>query len=252
MKATLSTLLLCSDAQALCNIDRIFNDYEIETDVCLNAASALESVKQRKFDLMVLDFDLPGLDELLEYRPSDLWGYPAIVIALTRTPEAVRQALSKRVHFVVQKPFTPDLMGKTLRAAYSLIVKEKRTAFRHSVRINATAHVVEHGIKRPLRNPMLVDISYTGLCIKSETGVPKESTIFIDFQLPDTHEHINAIGKVMWSDAHGQAGVQFRFIAPEEFKTLRSWLGAKCPWDTELMPRSVLSQMAATEASRVQ
>jgi hypothetical protein len=53
----------------------------------------------------------------------------------------------------------------------------------------------------------------------------------------------------MWNDQHGQAGVQFRFIAPEEFKLLRNWLTTKCPWDNELLPKSAPQPQPVTEAS---
>ncbi len=47
---------------------------------------------------------------------SDLWGYPSVVIAIASDPTAMKQALNKRAHFPLQKPFTPELMTNTLKA----------------------------------------------------------------------------------------------------------------------------------------
>jgi len=47
--------------------------------------------------------------------------------------------LSHRVHFTIQKPVTGNVMVHTLKAAYSMIVTEKRISFRHSVRSSRAA-----------------------------------------------------------------------------------------------------------------
>jgi hypothetical protein len=108
----------------------------------------------------------------------------------------MKQALNKRVHFVLQKPFTPELLGRTLKAGYSLIVNEKRTAFRHAVRIPANASFLEDNCKNALENTSVQDVSVTGICLQTDTVVPKDATAFIDFELPDSHGPISAIGDV--------------------------------------------------------
>ena len=45
-----------------------------------------------------------------------------MVIAIASDPAAMKQALNKRAHFTLQKPFIPELMTNTLKAGYSLIV----------------------------------------------------------------------------------------------------------------------------------
>jgi hypothetical protein len=147
--------------------------------------------------------------------------------------------LSRRVHFTVQKPLAGELMVRTLKAAYSMIVHEKRISFRHSVRIKAEASVLERNQRRSLGPAAVLDVSHTGLGLQTGSLVPRDATIFVDFELPEDREPIHTIGKVIWSDGQGHLGIQFRFIAPLEMKNLRSWLGAHCPWDVELEPRSI-------------
>ena len=249
MPSTISVLLLCKDTQALYVIDRITDQYDIETVVHVESSAARDAARTRRFDLMVLDFDLPGASGLLECRTSGTLGHPSLVIALGREVGFARETLSKQISFVIQKPFTGAVMEKTVKAAYRLIVKEKRAMFRRAVRMDVTATIVEHGLERQLKNVTIQDISYRGLCIKTDASVPENASIFLDFQLPDTSREIHAVGNVIWSDPHGQVGIEFRFIAPQQFKGLRSWLAQQCPWDTELPV--VLQHQITTQATRI-
>ncbi|HZU29499.1 MAG TPA: PilZ domain-containing protein [Candidatus Angelobacter sp.] len=238
MQAPLTALLLCNEAQSLKTIESTFAEYSVETHYCQDSLAAQVAARQQKFDLLMIDFDEPGTAELLDFHPTDLWGYPSIVVAISSNPATIKQALSKRIHFTLQKPFSPDLVARTLKAGYSLIVNAKRTAFRHSVHIPASGTFLEQDLRHPLENVTLQDISQTGLCLQAENNVPKDATIFVDFGLPEADASISVIGKVMWSDAKGRVGVQFRFIPPLEHKQLRDWLSECCPWDVELTPKA--------------
>jgi CheY-like chemotaxis protein len=244
MQAPLTALLLGNDDQSVKIIESTFEEYNVSTHFCQDSLTAQIAARQEKFDLLMLDFDEPGASELLDFRPTDLWGYPSVVIAIVSNPATIKQALSKRIHFTLQKPFTPDLVARTLKAGYSLIVNAKRTAFRHSVRIAASGTFLEQNLRYPLENITLHDISQTGLCLQAENSVPKDATIFIDFGLPESCIPISIIGKVMWSDAKGRVGVQFRFIPPLEHKQLRDWLSECCPWDVELTPKAQAAEFA--------
>jgi len=212
----------------------------------MSSSTAQTSLTQKKFDLLVLDFDDPGAAALIDFRPLDTRGFPSVVIAIARDAEVLKGALSRRVHFVLQKPFTQELMLRTLKAAYGQIVNEKRTTFRHSVRIIADACIVDGESKIILPDATIQDVSQTGLCLQAATTIPRDATIFVDFELPDERGEVHAIGRVMWSDARGHAGVQFRFIAPLEMKNLRNWLIARCPWDVELEAKTTSFQRPAS------
>jgi CheY-like chemotaxis protein len=239
MQAPLTALLLCNDDQALDVIDRTFEEYSVSTYICMGGESAQTSASQKKFDLLMLDFDEPEALRLVDFRAVDLWGYPSVVIAITSNPATVKQqALGKRVHFVLQKPFTPELLGRTLKAGYSLIVNEKRSALRHAVSIPAEASFLENNSRNPLENASIQNISLNGICLQTDSIVSRDATVFVDFVLPESQHTTSVIGKVMWCDNTGHVGMQFRFIPPLEQERLRGWLSTRCPWDVELRPKS--------------
>jgi hypothetical protein len=142
--------------------------------------------------------------------------------------------LTKRIHFAVRKPVRDDAMTQVLTSACTLILIEKRVSFRHAVMINADAWVVNNGAKRPLPGTICLDVSHTGLCIRTGLVLTKDATVFVDFCLPGSEECIHTIGIVVWSDPHRQAGIRFRYVSPREFKRLRAYLNAKYPWSETL------------------
>lgn len=235
MNRVISTLLVVSDASSLFVIDQVFKSYATETKACVNLGQALQTLRQRKFDLLLLDVDLPWATEVLEVFRNDYRGYASIVIAVTESPLSVKERAAVCLSLVLQKPFTAASVEKTLRAAYPLIIEERRSKFRYSVHIPASAAILESGQKHSLPQPIIQDISYTGLRLRVDRTLTPDARILVDFQLPGSLEDIHVSGKVIWSDAHGQTGIQILYAPPQELKKLRAWLAAKCPLDMELM-----------------
>src|SRR5262245_15223976 len=115
---------MCSDTQASGTIERTFEHYGIPAYFCHDPKTALSSLNHRKFDLMVLDFDQPGADTLVDFQAMDAHGIPSVMIALAKDPGVLKSMLSRRVHFSLQKPVASELVVRTLKAAYSMIVTE--------------------------------------------------------------------------------------------------------------------------------
>ena len=243
METNLSAFLLSSDLEALLVLKQTFGQYGIQPITCRTASAAPDVLKHKRFDLFVLDFALPGAGELLGQLHSNGTGHAHTVIALTPRTATVEEALRKQVRHVLPKPFTLETATRTLKASYGLIAMEKRAYFRCAVRIGATAFYEENGVKRPLQNAALRDVSQCGLCLKTDIVLQKDTTVFVDFQLPASGAKIHTIGKVMWSDGHGSSGVLFKTVQPEESGQLRAWLNSQCPWSTELSPKAPLQRI---------
>src|SRR5215831_6296009 len=179
MQIPLTAMLMCSDTEALSAIERTFEEFGIPAYFCPNGKVAHAALNQRKFDLMVLDFDEPDAASLVDFHVMDARGIPSVIIALARHPAMLKTVLSRRVHFAIQKPVAPELMTKTLKSAYSVIVAEKRISFRHSVRISANASILEKNVRKPAGQTTIRDISHTGLNLQTLGEVPRDTTIFV-------------------------------------------------------------------------
>src|SRR5262249_17110467 len=188
MEAVLNAFLLSTDPQSLFVVKHTFDRYAIRTTHCGTCSTASDMLKQKKFDLFVLDLDLRGMEELLSSPALNCLTRTSNIIALAATSSSLSDALCRRARYVLDKPLSGDAMAGTLQNLYRLIFLEKRAYFRCAVRINATASYQLNIIRQPLENAVLLDLSQNGLCLNTREALPQGAKAFVDFELPGTHD----------------------------------------------------------------
>jgi CheY-like chemotaxis protein len=240
METALSAFLLSTDPQSLSVAKHTFDQYAVRTTTCRTYSEAFETLKHKRFDLFVLDFDLRGIAELLSSQTLNCLSQTSSVIALTAASSSLSDALRKRARYALNKPLTADALAGTLQTMYRLIFMEKRAYFRCAVRVNASAAYQRNFVRQPLENAVLQDLSQNGLCLNTGEVLPQGVKAFVDFQLPGTEDQIHVIGNVVWSE-RGRTGVQFSSVPSDELDKLRRWLNAQCPWTPELTGKAMAS-----------
>jgi CheY-like chemotaxis protein/Tfp pilus assembly protein PilZ len=228
-------LVVSADPGPLNVTHKVLEEHGVNIKVVASAQAAEQVIKTTKFDLGIFDHDLPGVLDLARGRESL---NPKMVFALLRSGQ-VKDVRGKRIHFIVQKPFTADLLARSLRAAYGTMIRERRLGFRHPVQIKpvASALVQEQG-KQKLQSSVILDLSQTGLCIQTQEILPLGATLQIDFHLPESQELIHTTGSVMWTRASGRTGVRFTEVSEAEHKFLTAWLDSILPYEAEAIPRA--------------
>ena len=85
----LEGVLLTTDAQVLCIMNQVLDNFEIETEVCTEAGSALDAVSHRKLDALIVDWN--GGDEpanvLTAMRKSDENARSTVLAMVNGVPE---------------------------------------------------------------------------------------------------------------------------------------------------------------------
>jgi hypothetical protein len=249
MKPALNALVLAENPQ-LVQTSAPLSCFDVQFTICRNSQTATDRVRTHKFDLLVADVDIEGGIRLVDMTITNDRGYRTTVIALASEFETVGHLLTKNVHFALRKPVTTGAMAQVLASACNLILIEKRTSFRHAVMINIDVWALKNGVKEALPNATCLDISQTGLRMRCRDAPAKGSTVFVDFCLPGSQEWIHTVGQLVWKDAHGQSGINFRYIPPREFKLLRDYLNARCPWPRLLshMPECLRTSLAQNQS----
>ena len=230
-----SALLISNDASAVGVTGKILDEYNVRVDVVKTAPDMAKLMQHRRYDLAVYDHDVPGATELAALH----WvrNRPRLAMALVGGGR-VKELKGRPIHLVVSKPFTPDLFVKSIRAAYSLILKDRRAAFRCPVEIEASsATLVFAGGVRRLENIKVVNLSQSGLRIQGAESLPKGALLAIDFLLPETKKLVRTKGAIVWSDESGTAGIKFAEIPALDRQNLCDWLSARIPTDSELAPK---------------
>jgi CheY-like chemotaxis protein len=230
-------LLVSADPGPLAVTQKVLEEYGVNIKVVESAQAAEKLIKTTKFDLGIFDHDVPEALNLAAKRGAGF--NPQMVFALLRSAH-LNDVRGKRIHFVVQKPFTADLFARSLRAAYGTMIRERRVGFRHPVQIKPASSVLiqEHG-NQSLQSSMILDLSQTGLCIQTKEILPQGATLQVDFYLPESKELIHATGSVMWTRASGRTGFRFTHVPLAEQKYLTAWLDSIFPYEAEAIPRAV-------------
>ena len=107
-------LVVDDDADICRNLSDILTDLGYSVDFALDGPSALELVRQRPYDVALLDLKMPGMDGLTLYR--EIKKQRAATVALLVTayagPATANEALSAGAWKVIPKPVDfPTLLG---------------------------------------------------------------------------------------------------------------------------------------------
>jgi DNA-binding response OmpR family regulator len=107
MSETKRQLLVVDDEQDTCaNLADIFTDLGYDVDVAYDGHSALERVKQKTYDIALLDLKMPGMDglELFQRIKEISHGTVAIVVTAYASSETARRILDAGAWRIMPKP----------------------------------------------------------------------------------------------------------------------------------------------------
>jgi len=85
-----------------------------------NGREGLQAIKDKKFDLLLLDLSMPhfsGMDVINALVEEDIMNKQKVVIftATSPTKEEIEAFLEKGAHSVLQKPIDPDALIETIK-----------------------------------------------------------------------------------------------------------------------------------------
>lgn len=233
----LSALVLSTDVHASATSARMLESHGFAVSKTDNAVLARELCRRKRFDLAVYDQD--SSHELDAAGGSTLFGTPHVVLGLIGSNRA-GQPLGKRIHFIVQKPFTSQLFSKTLKAAYRAIASSRRLSSRHQVCIDSISTCLIHGgERRDLKTATIMNISHGGMCVQTGELLPQEANIQLSFSIPGSDTIVRVTGTVIWAHASGRVGIKLVGLSPEAQPHFGDWLDSLLPRPEDLLPRLI-------------
>jgi CheY-like chemotaxis protein len=218
---TLSTLLVCADAAAVDVLRRVLEELGMQVEVCADVARAAVRLAQERYDLIVIDCkkqrDAIGL--LLGSRSSRL-NDSTLAVVVVEGQENIREMFALGVNFVVYKPVAYERALSSLRAAQTLLYRDKRRQARAMVHTQAT---VDYAGGEQIR-ATLVDLAESGMAVTFGQKLPPTCKVYFQFQLPGQKATVRLSGQVVWQDWNGRAGVQFVDVPLTSRRILSEWL----------------------------
>lgn len=217
----LEGVLLTTDAQVLCIMNQVLDNFEIETEVCTEAGSALDAVSHRKLDALIVDWN--GGDEpanvLTAMRKSDENARSTALAMVNGVPE-MQAATRAGANFIINKPINFEQATRCLRAAYGTMLQQRRRAARYPVDIQTSANIVGQGNV----GGKITDLSVGGLAFECKIPLYIEEQLSFEFRLPGTPTVIHVTGKVVNTDRKSRSGICFTSVPANELILLKQWL----------------------------
>jgi DNA-binding response OmpR family regulator len=219
-----TALLICDDAATIQKLTDSVKELAIAVEVCVEPSAALRIVTHRKFEAVLIDSQLGDASrtilEQIRQSPSN-----RSAVTLTITDGEVERALAFKAgtSFVIERPLTPSSITRTLKAAYGLIVRERRRYFRCQVEIPATLRT--EGNKE--LHCATANVSEGGVALNTNIRLRVGMQGTLSFTLPGMRNQLTLESKICWSGKDGLCGAQFLDISSQQAPGLQKWLSAK-------------------------
>ncbi len=225
-------LLVCDDAATIQHLAEGTEQLAIATEVCADVSAALRLLNRKKFEAVIVDFGLVQAREMLAQIRISPSNRTAVTFAIT--DPAIPPKFEIQPNFLIEKPLSTSSVGRTLKAAFGLIVRERRRSFRCPIEIPAA--VQSHGEEM---NCHLVNISEGGMALAESPALKPGAQVRVLFTLPGELLPFKIESEVCWYDEKGRAGLRSLMIPSEQKSLLQQWLAAKLEED---LPESVAKQ----------
>jgi hypothetical protein len=146
-----------------------------------------------------------------------------VAFAITEHTTESAQAFDAGSNFVLERPLSQTSVGRTLQAAYGLIVRERLRYFRCPASIPTA---IRHDTKEI--DCQALNISEGGMAITTPVPLKPGAQVHVKFSIPDREIEITAQSEICWSDEKGRAGLRFITTSPEQVPELRG--GSRGCW----------------------
>lgn len=225
-------LLVCNDTAVIEHLRENMQQLAIATEVCVQTDMALRLLNLKKFEGVIVDFGLDKADQILEQIRLSPSNRTAVTFAITDPGSTT--GLAVQPNFLMEKPLSPASVGRTLKAAFGMIVRERRRSFRCPVQL--PAEIEANGQRSDCT---LVNISEGGMAITQAPPLKPGTTVRVLFTLPGEPIRFKIEAEVCWYDEKGRGGLRSLLIPSEQKSMLQVWLAAKLEED---LPESVARQ----------
>jgi ActR/RegA family two-component response regulator len=219
-----TAIILCEDAGITSLLIEVMEEFGLSVQTCVRASTALYWITRRKLDLSIIDFSMGHEARVvLDTIRASASNKTSVTFAITTGSEDTARALKLGSHFALERPLTADSIRNTLKAAYGLILRERRRYFRCAVRVPAV--VVQKGAAEMFGT--ILNVSENGIAFSTSNAPGPGAECTVNFQLPDPEVSVSALCKVCWSNDKGEVGLAFQLLSFKVRSELQAWLSRR-------------------------
>lgn len=237
---TLSALLVSADEASAEVLRRVLEELSIRVESCPDFARAEFRLAQERFDVVLIDGESgPDVISLLRETRLSRLNDATLAVAVVPSQESIRELFSLGVNFVLYKPVAYERALSSLKAARSVMRKEKRKSARATVHTHATIDYANVQQEKAT----LMDLAEDGMAVQFGKKLPPTSKVYFQFKLPEQSSSVRLSGQVIWQDWNGRAGVQFVDVPKASRRLLTEYLSAHRPNEVQKEAPDVTVEM---------
>src|ERR1022692_913118 len=217
-----SAAVLCHDKKSLQTLGVTLEELGIELVSCPSQQEALESVMTGRCSTLIVDFDLPGAEEVIRMAallpPTQK---PALLAVASRAWPGTGQAFQSGASRILYRPLETEQVKDALKTS-----KKRKPTRRKSERYEVKT-LVYLDLESGTIPGVSIDIGEQGLAVQATEPVPMSSNLAFRCVLPGTDITLHGHADVIWASDQGRAGLFFSKLSSAARKHLKHWLSKR-------------------------
>jgi ActR/RegA family two-component response regulator len=233
-------LLVSNDPVTVQQLNEAMRELALYSEVCLEVPAALRLLSNQKFEAVIVDLLLgESAHAILEEVRISRSNRTVVILTISGSREGSAGAFKAGSSFVLERPLSTPSITRMLKAAYGLIVRERRRYFRCPVAVPAD---IRRAALSDIRCQTL-NISEGGMAMTVPVPVKSGLLFSLHFQLPGCSFQFDTQSFICWSDEQGRAGLQFASASGAWKSELQEWLSQRLE---DSLPESVAEKFRRT------
>ena len=221
--AIASALLVSDDGGIIEEFKIPLRQLSISSDVCRDGPAAISLLKCRKFDAVIVDLQLgQECGTVLDELRLSASNRTTVTLAVSGGEGVSTAASRKKVGFVIERPLSPLSVRGALKAAYGLILRERRRYFRCPISIPVV--ILRPDV--PAVRCDSVNVSEGGMALSTFVPLKPGEKVQVQFTLPGHKAPLLMESTICWRKT-GHIGVRFISLSPLSTSELQDWLAGK-------------------------
>ena len=214
-------LVVSQEIQTIDTLCHFMEKAAMYVEVCSDMGSATRKLCHSKFEGVAIDFREKTKAEQLMRTLHNMTSHGgAVVLAILDRNDDMQSAFKAGANFILERPFTSKILLPTLKASYSLMLRERRRYFRCPVQIPLSLMTTSRSDIRATS----VNISEGGMALSTAAPLQVGEHLQVTITLPGTNSPAKMKGDVCWTDNNGRVGLQFVQLSASVGDLLQSWL----------------------------
>jgi FixJ family two-component response regulator len=218
-----SAAVLCQDKTSLQILGSTLEQLGIDLVSCPSQQAALEVVMDGRCSTLIVDFDLPGAEEIIRVAallpPAQK---PALLAVASRAWPGTGQAFQSGASRILYRPLAAEQLKDALKTSTKARKANRRKTARYEVKT-----LVYLDLERGTLPGVSIDIGEHGLALQATEPVPMSSNLGFRCLLPGTDITLHGHADVIWASDQGRAGLFFSKLTPAARKHLKHWLSKR-------------------------